>query len=101
MRLTDNVIRNAGAGERPIKLFDGEGLYLLVNPSGTRGWRFKYYFQGREKLLSLGPYPEITLKVARDRRLEARRLVEMGTDPSVRRQAERAAQIRHVRTARP
>ena len=92
MKLTDTAIRNARAGERPIKLFDGEGLYLLVNPSGTRGWRFKYYFQGREKLLSLGPYPEITLKVARDRRLEARRLVEMGTDPSVQRQADRAAQ---------
>jgi integrase len=92
MKLTDTAIRNARAGERPIKLFDGDGLYLLVNPSGTRGWRFKYYFQGREKLLSLGPYPEITLKVARDRRLEARRLVEMGTDPSVQRQAERAAQ---------
>ena len=92
MKLTDTAIRNSKAGERPIKLFDGEGLYLLVNPSGSRGWRFKYYFQGREKLLSLGPYPEITLKVARDRRLEARRLVEMGTDPSVQRQAERAAQ---------
>jgi integrase len=92
MKLTDTAIRNSKAGERPIKLFDGEGLYLLVNPSGSRGWRFKYYFNGREKLLSLGPYPEITLKVARDRRLEARRLVEMGTDPSVQRQAERAAQ---------
>ena len=92
MKLTDTAIRNSKAGERPTKLFDGEGLYLLVNPSGSRGWRFKYYFNGREKLLSLGPYPEITLKVARDRRLEARRLVEMGTDPSVQRQAERAAQ---------
>jgi integrase len=92
MKLTDTAIRNARARERPLKLFDGEGLYLLVNPSGTRGWRFKYYFNRREKLLSLGPYPEITLKVARDRRLEARRLVEMGTDPSVQRQEERAAQ---------
>jgi len=92
VKLTDTTIRNAKAGERPIKLFDGDGLYLLVHPSGTRGWRFKYYFNGREKLLSLGPYPEITLKVARERRLEARRLVAMGTDPSVQRQAERAAQ---------
>jgi len=48
MTLTDTAIRNSKAGERPIKLFDGEGLYLLVNPSGTRGWRFKYYFNGRE-----------------------------------------------------
>lgn len=92
MKLTDTAIRNARASERAIKLFDGDGLYLLVHPSGTRGWRFKYYFNGREKLLSLGPYPEITLKVARERRLEARRLVAMGTDPSVQRQAERAAQ---------
>ena len=91
MKLTDTAIRNARASERPRKLFDGDGLYLLVSPTGYRSWRFKYYFDGREKLLSFGKYPEITLKVARERRLEARRALEMGSDPSALRKAERAA----------
>jgi hypothetical protein len=81
MKLTDTAIRNARVSERPRKLFDGDGLYLLVSPTGHRSWRFKYYFDGREKLLSFGKYPEITLKVARERRLEARRALEMGSDP--------------------
>ena len=91
MKLTDTAIRNARVSERPRKLFDGDGLYLLVSPTGYRSWRFKYYFDGREKLLSFGKYPEITLKVARERRLEARRALEMGSDPSALRKAERAA----------
>lgn len=90
MKLTDTAIRNAKPSDHLIKLFDGDGLYLLLSPAGHRGWRFKYYFQGREKLLSFGSYPEITLKVARERRLEARRLVQMGVDPSAQRKAERA-----------
>ncbi len=91
MNLTDTAIRNAKPAAKPIKLHDGDGLYLLVSPAGHRGWRFKYFFGGKEKLLSFGRYPEITLKVARERRLEARRLVAMGTDPSAERRAERAA----------
>ena len=91
MNLTDTAIRNAKPAAKPIKLYDGEGLYLLVSPAGHRGWRFKYFFGGKEKLLSFGRYPEITLKVARERRLEARRLVAIGTDPSAERRAERAA----------
>jgi hypothetical protein len=91
MKLSDTAVRNVRASERPRKLFDGDGLYLLVSPTGHRAWRFKYYFGGREKLLSFGKYPEITLKVARERRLEARRALEMGSDPSALRKAERAA----------
>lgn len=91
MKLTDVTIRNTRPAERPQKLFDGEGLYLLVSPTGHRSWRFKYYFAGHEKLLSFGKYPEVTLKVARERRLEARRALEMGGDPSAQRKAERAA----------
>ena len=74
MNLTDTAIRNAKPADKPIKLYDGDGLYLLVSPAGHRGWRFKYFFGGKEKLLSFGRYPEITLKIARERRLEARRL---------------------------
>ena len=91
MKLTDIACRNARPGERPQKLFDGDGLYLRVSPTGHRSWRFKYYFQGREKLLSFGKYPEISLKVARERRFQARRALEMGSDPGAQRKAERAA----------
>jgi len=91
MHLSDVAIRNTKAREKPVKLFDGDGLYLLVNVSGSRLWRFKYRIGGREKLISLGTYPEVSLKAARDRRDEARRLVANGGDPSAKRQAERAA----------
>ena len=57
MVLTETLIRQTKAGPKPIKLFDGRGLYLLVNPNGSRWWRFKYRFEGREKLISSGPIP--------------------------------------------
>jgi hypothetical protein len=66
MALTDVAIRNTKLCDRPVKLFDGEGLYLLVNPSGSRLWRFKYRVGGREKLIGLGSYPEVPLKLARE-----------------------------------
>lgn len=91
MHLSDVAIRNAKPKEKPIKLFDRDGLYLLVNPGGSRLWRLKYRVGGREKLISLGSYPEVSLKAARDRRDEARRLVADGADPSAKRRAERAA----------
>lgn len=89
--LTDVAIRKEKAGPAPRKLFDFGGLYLLLNPDGSRWWRFKYRIFGREKLLSLGVYPEITLKRARDRRDEARRLIADGVDPALKRQAEKQA----------
>ena len=66
-------------------------MCLLVNPDGTRWWRFKYRIAGREKLLSLGVYPEVTLKRVRERRDEARRLIGEGVDPAIKRQAEKEA----------
>jgi len=72
-------------------LFDGRGLYLEVSPTGGKWWRFKYRFEGKEKQLSLGVYPDVTLKLARDQREEARRLVAEGIDPSDNRRAIRAA----------
>ncbi|MDB6046743.1 MAG: integrase [Gammaproteobacteria bacterium] len=68
MPITDVSIRNTKPSDRPIKLFDGDGLFLLVNPNGSRLWRFKYRIDGREKLISFGSYPEVTLKLARERR---------------------------------
>jgi integrase len=91
MKLTDTAIRNARPGDRPRKLFDGDGLYLYLSTTGHRAWRFKYYTEGREKHLHFGRYPEISLKAARERRLEARRVLETGNDPGLILQAERAA----------
>jgi integrase len=82
MPLTDTAIRNAKPAEKPFKLADGGGLFLLINPAGSRLWRLKYRVDGREKLLAIGPYPDVTLAKARERREEARRLLANGADPS-------------------
>lgn len=89
MPLTNTAIKNAKPGPKQRKLFDGGGLFLLVSPKGGKWWRFKYRFDGKEKLLSLGTYPEISLKEARERRENARRMVAQGIDPSAARKAEK------------
>jgi integrase len=91
MPLTDVTIRAAKPKEKAYKLFDERGLFLLVKPNGARLWRFKYSHGGREKLISLGDYQDVTLKRARDKRDEARRLLADGVDPSAQRQEQRAA----------
>jgi len=82
MALTDTAIKNAKPGAKPKKMFDERGLFLLVQPSGGKLWRLKYRYLGKEKKLSLGRYPDVTLKVARDRRDEARTLLANGADPA-------------------
>jgi integrase len=82
MALSDTAIRNAKHGAKPIKLFDERGLFLLLQPSGGKLWRLKYRYLGKEKKLSLGVYPDVTLKVARVRRDEARTLLANGADPA-------------------
>ena len=64
---------------------DGEGLYLDVRPTGKSYWRMRYKFQGKENTLTFGEYPYVTLKEAREKRCEARRLINNGIDPAVRR----------------
>jgi integrase len=91
MPMTDTKARNAKPKDKQYKIFDGDGLFLLISPSGGKWWRFKYRFEGKEKLLSLGTYPEVGLAKARDRREKARRLVADGIDPSQERQAQKAA----------
>lgn len=91
MPLTEVRIRAAKPSEKPYKIFDGGGLYLLVTPEGGRWWRLKYRYGGRERGISLGVYPDVSLKAARERRDEARRLLASGVDPSAHRKAERAA----------
>src|SRR5450631_815146 len=82
MALTDLQVRKAAPADKPWKLFDERGLFLLIQPNGSKWWRFKYQFAGKEKLLSLGTLTDVTLKQARLKRDEARQLVMAGTDPS-------------------
>lgn len=89
--LSEAKIRASKPRERPYKVFDERGLFMLVTPSGGRLWRFRYRLRGVEKLLTLGAYPDVPLKRAREKRDEARRVVADGVDPSAKRQAERAA----------
>ena len=91
MSLTDTTIRHAQPRDKPRKLFDGRGLYLEVAPSGGKWWRLKYRFAGKEKRLSLGVYPDVSLKQARQRREEARQLLAREIDPSEYRKAQKAA----------
>ncbi len=91
MKLTDTAIKNAKPKAKPYKITDGAGLYVEVAPSGGKWWRFKYSFEGREKRLSFGVYPEVPLKLARERREAARKQVAAGIDPSAKRQSEKAA----------
>lgn len=92
MPLTDKAIRNAKPGPKTRRLFDAGGLYLEVAPSGGKWWRFKYRFGGKEKRLSLGTYPDVSLKDARERRAAARKTLSSGTDPGELRKSEKAAQ---------
>lgn len=89
--LTHSQVENAKAKAEPYKLRDGNGLYLLVKPDGSKGWRFDYRRPngGKRNTLSLGTYPEVLLKRAREKHLEARTLLADGMDPSEARQAER------------
>ena len=82
MPLSDMAIKKARATEKKQKLFDGGGLYLEVAPSGGKLWRMKYRFGGKEKLLSFGPYPLISLKDAREKRDAAKRLLLESQDPA-------------------
>lgn len=92
MPLSDTAIRNAKPTAKPRKLTDGGGLYIEVAPSGGKWWRFKYRFEGKEKRLSLGVYPDVGLKDAREKHAEARKLLAAGVDPSANKKAVKAAQ---------
>lgn len=94
MALTEVAVRSAKPAAKDTKVFDERGLYLLVCANGSKLWRLKYRFAGREKLLSFGPYPDVGLKQAREHREAARKLVAGGIDPSLHRKREKAAQIK-------
>ncbi|WP_242124785.1 integrase arm-type DNA-binding domain-containing protein [Sphingobium sp. Sx8-8] len=95
MALTDTAIRNSKPKAKPYKVTDSQGLYLLVNPKGSKLWRLKYRMNGVERKLALGSYPEITLAEARAARDAARRQLAHSIDPnSAKRQARIEASIR-------
>ena len=99
MAASDTKFRNAKPRQKPYKLGDEQGMYLLVNPSGGKYWRLKYRLDGKEKLLAFGVYPDVTLETARAMRDRARALVANGVDPVIARQeAERVKQAATVDT---
>jgi integrase len=91
--LTETQVRNVKPSIKPVRLFDGGGMYLEIAPSGGKWWRLKYRHLGKEKRMSLGVYPDVGLKIARERRNEARKLLTDGVDPSENRKAIRASQV--------
>ncbi len=93
MSLTDTAIRNLKPSDKPRKHADGEGLYLLINPNGSKLWRMKYRFGGREKTLAFGAYPATTLKDARKLRDEAKASLAKAVDPSVTAKVEKAQRL--------
>jgi integrase len=93
MALTDTGIRKAKPGEKPIKLFDGGGLFLHVMPTGSKIWRVAYRVDGNQKMFTVGRYPEVTLAQARDKCLEARKLMVSEVDPVQKKRADKLAKV--------
>jgi integrase len=93
MPLTDTAIRTAKPTDKPYKLSDEKGLFLLIQPNGAKYWRLKYRYGGKEKMLSFGVYPDIGLKDARAKRDEARKLLAKDVDPGEHRKATKAAKV--------
>jgi len=89
MSLNDKVIRNAKPEKKQKKLYDGRGLYLLVTPEGGKWWRFRYRYSGKEKLISFGTYPDVSLKEAREERDKAKSLLRSHIDPAVDRKVKK------------
>lgn len=91
MPLKDTEIKHAKPREKSYKLFDGGGLYLLVNPNGSKYWRYKYRVDGKEKVLAIGVYSATSLADARDRHRGAQKLIVDGVDPGADKKAKRQA----------
>jgi integrase len=95
--LSDAKARNAKPRPKSYKISDGDGLFLLVTPSGSKYWRMRYFFAGKEKLLALGVYPEVTLADARERRAQARKVLAAGNDPAeVKKEVKRLTNLKNA-----
>jgi hypothetical protein len=90
--LTDTKVRTVKPKEKSFRIADGKGLFLVVQPNGSKYWRFRYNFAGKEKLLAIGVYPDITLADARRKRDEARKLLADAVDPGMAKQLKKLAQ---------
>ena len=93
MKLTNTAVKQAKSEDKPKYLSDGKGLSLLIQPNGSKWWRLRYQYLGKTNMLSLGTYPDVSLKRARDRRDDARRLLADGIDPSEHRKEMKAKQL--------
>ena len=93
MALTDIVVRRAKPRAKPYRLSDEKGQYLEVALTGSKYWRWKYRFAGKEKRLALGVYSEVSLAAARETRDGARKLLATGVDPSEARKAQKASRV--------
>lgn len=99
MPLSDAACRNAKGKDKPQKLSDGEGLFLLVQPNGSRLWRMAYRFAGKQKTLAFGVYPSVSLESAREKRTAARKLLASGKDPAAQqREDDRARKMAQAHT---
>lgn len=98
MPLSEFAAKNAKPKDKPYKVADSGGLYLNIQPNGSKLWRMKYRFAEKEKVLSFGPYPLVTIAEARGKRDEAKKLLLAGIDPSAKRKEEKIAAITEART---
>lgn len=93
MALTDIKVRTLKRKDEPFKIGDGEGLFLLVQPNGSKLWRLAYRFLGKQKTLALGQYPAVSLRDARRCRDEAKQILAKGFDPSSVRKSEKRGRM--------
>ena len=99
MLLNDVKVRKAKPAAKPYKMSDGDGMFLYVHTNGSKYWRFKYRFAGKEKLLAMGVYPEVSLAAARDRRAAARKELAAGNDPgAVKKETKRITLLKSENT---
>ncbi len=98
MKLTDVAIRNAKSKSKPFKMYDSHGLFILIKPGGSKLWRWRYRFDGKEKLMALGSYPLIGLSHARDLHFAGRKVLALGIDPMAERRAESGTKQREDET---
>ena len=94
--LNNTACKNAKHKEKPYKMTDAGGLYLLINPNGAKHWRLKYRFLGKEKLLALGPYPLVSLQEAREGRDAAKKLLHEGVDPMAHKKGQKKEAVRNA-----
>lgn len=98
MALTDTKVRSAKTEAKEYSLVDGDGMFLLIHPNGSKYWRFRFRFGGKQHLMAFGVYPETSLADARQKREEARRLVAAGVDPREHRRAVKEEQAKEAIT---